>query len=139
MFLIKIQMKKIIVLFYIVIFSTVLFAVPVEYLFIGEWEGSIDNFDLTIVLLHSNACFIKVRTTQGGIEVIEETNGTWSFDDNIIRIFGNFSNSKIRDLERINWISSYTFANNDNSAFNILIIPPGGSSLTRVSFVRTFY
>ena len=107
--------------------------------FAGEWEGGIDGYDFNIVFLNSNQCIVKVIAVQaGGIEITEETNGTWSADENIIRINASFSNSRIRGLRRINWSSVYTFTNAENSAFNMMITPPNGNRQVRISFVRTF-
>jgi TolB-like protein len=111
---------------------------PQENRFIGEWSGGLEGYDFNIVLLHSNMCIISVKSTQGGITITEETNGTWSFDENTIRINGNFVNSRINGLGRINWTSIYTFTNSDNSSFNMMITPPGGSRQTRISFARIF-
>ena len=104
--------------------------------FIGEWQGSAGEYDINIMFMYSNMCVITVKSVQDGREVSEETNGTWSCDDNIIRINGSFPNAKIRGLSRINWTSVYSFNNNDKSAFSLLVTPPGGSRLTRVSFER---
>jgi len=87
--------------------------------------------------MNANVCMITARTAQNGVEIVEETKGTWSYDANIIRINANFTNSKIRYLGRINWSGVYTFNNNDNSSFNMQITPPGGTAPVRASFART--
>ncbi|MDR2717648.1 MAG: hypothetical protein LBB89_06245 [Treponema sp.] len=133
-------MKKIICLFGMAIFGiAAIHAAPpvavVEY-FIGEWQGSAGEYDINIVLMHSNTCIITVKTEQDGREVTEDANGTWSCDEDIIRINGSFPHSKIKGFTRINWRSVYTFNNSDNSAFNMLVTPPGGSTQTRISFEK---
>ena len=110
---------------------------PQENRFIGEWEVVIGNYNFNIVFMYSNICIITAKVVQDGREIVEDVNGTWSFDDNIIRINGIFRNSKIRNLNLINWVSVYTFTNSNNSAFNMLVIPPGSSNQVRVSFART--
>jgi hypothetical protein len=100
--------------------------------FIGEWESSIENYRYNIVLMHSNICIITVKTIRNNREVVEDTYGTWSFDDNIIRISGVFLDSKTND---INWISVYQFTS--DTSFNMLVLPASESkSMVRVSFSR---
>jgi TolB-like protein len=109
---------------------------PRPNLFTGEWEAYIDNVTYNILFMYSNMCIITVKALREGKEIIEDTNGTWSFDDDIIRINGNFTNSEIPGLGRINWTSVYTFTNNDQSSFNMLISPHGTANPVRVSFAR---
>jgi len=111
---------------------------PRENPFTGEWEGFVDDYEFNILFLYSNMCIITITVMQNGREIREETNGTWSYDDNVIRVSGNFANSKISNLRRVNWTSVYTFSNNDNSAFNMLLTLPGDTIQKRISFIRTF-
>jgi len=108
--------------------------------FAGEWEGSIDGYDFNIVFLNSNQCRITITATQpDGSEITAEVNGTWSADENIIRINATVpSSAGIRGLRRINWSSVYTFTNAENSAFNMMITPPNSNRQVRISFMRTF-
>ena len=109
---------------------------PKENRFIGEWEVVVENYNFYIVFMSSNVCSITARAAHNGMEITEETKGTWSYDDNTIRINANFPNSKIRNLGRISWSGIYAFNNNDNSAFNMNITPPEGSAPVRASFAR---
>jgi hypothetical protein len=104
--------------------------------FIGEWAASIEKYDYNIVFMLSNMCIITVKTIQDDREIIEEVNGTWSYDDDRIRINANFPRSKIRDLSRIEWVSVYSFNNNDGTAFNMNIPLPENNNPVRVSFSR---
>ncbi|MDR2158572.1 MAG: hypothetical protein LBP23_00725 [Treponema sp.] len=109
---------------------------PQPNIFAGEWEAYVDNAAYTVLFMHSNMCIITVKALQDGTEIVEDCNGTWSFDDHIIRINGVFRNSKIRGLGGINWTSVYTFNNSGNSSFNMLITPHGASAPVRASFAR---
>ena len=131
-------MKRPIILLYITILGVALHAasaVP-ENRFIGEWEGSIEGYHFNIVFMYDNMCNITVKTVQDGAEITVDTEGTWSCDEDIIRINGNFPKSKIKNLNRINWTSVYIFLNNDQSAFNMNITLPGAGKQTRISFAK---
>jgi hypothetical protein len=130
-------MKKIIAVLISIIFSVTLSASPVAQVnpFLGEWEAHEAGLDFNIVFMHSNRSIITVRTLQDGVEIVEETYGTWSFDENIIRVSGSFSNSRIQGLNRINWVSVYRFLNLDNSAFRINGTLPNNER-TQLTFTR---
>jgi TolB-like protein len=111
---------------------------PQENRFIGSWDVTgIDNYSFNIVFMNSNTCLVTASSPQNGVEIVEETRGSWSYDNNILRVNANFPNSKIRYLGRINWSGVYTFNNSDNSSFNMQVIPPGGTAPVRASFNRT--
>ena len=132
--------RNIISFFFFLLFASLLHAAPTvsENPFIGEWESFVDDYEFNILFLHSNMCIITITLVQNGKEIREETNGTWSYDGNVIKVNGNFSNSQIPNLHRLNWTSVYTFSNNDNSAFNMLLTLPGSNTLKRISFFRTY-
>lgn len=131
-------MKRAIILLCVAAFGAAVHATPAvpENRFIGEWEGSIEGYDFNIVFMYSNTCIITVKAVRNGEEITEDTNGTWSCDENVVRINGSFPNSKIPNLNRISWTSAYVFTNSSNSAFNILVIPPGAGTRIRISFAR---
>jgi hypothetical protein len=131
-------MKKTIILLCMVVLGMAVFAAPAENPFIGEWHGSVEGYDFIILLMHSNMCIITVTTIYDDSELTEEAEGTWSYDNNIIRVNAAFRNSKIPGINRLSWISTYNFLSNDNTTFSILITPPGGGRQTRVIFSRVF-
>jgi TolB-like protein len=109
---------------------------PQPNVFAGEWESSVGGVTYNLLFMRSNMCIITVKALHDGKEITEDTNGTWSFDDNIIRINGVFRNSKLPGLGAINWTSVYAFNNSGNSSFNILITPLGAADQVRANFAR---
>ena len=136
-------MKKSILLLGILVLGMTLSAQAETNPFIGEWEGGVPGWNFTIVFMYNNMCIITVKTVQDGREIAEEADGYWTYDENfyggtLIRINGNFPNSRIRGLSRINWRSVYTFSNAGDTAFSMLITPPNGNAQTQISFARIF-
>lgn len=104
-------------------------------LFVGEWEANINNNKITLELLNENFCYITIKTYINRKEIVETTQGTYSFDENIIRLNGTFFNSKIQNINSINWISLYQFNNIQKSSFSILI--PDFNN--EINFIRAIF
>ena len=130
-------MKRIICLLCMAVITAALVALPSENPFIGTWEGSIDNFFFKIVFMYDNMCIIDVKAVQNGKHISMETDGSYSYTENIIRISGSFPDSGLHGLSRINWKEAYVFVNKNNTAFNINVDVPGSGKRVTLSFART--
>jgi hypothetical protein len=82
------------------------------------WQGSIsykdssgitytDRYDLT--LAPNNTCIVKITGKQNGVEVFQEADGLWSFDENFFRLECDFPDPVFEHLPALNWVSLYEF------------------------------
>jgi len=113
---------------------------PSENIFTGSWtvtvphEGKIDNY--TITFNASNRCTVNVTSNVNGVNIIEETQGTYSFDGDILRITATIRNSRIPHISNIQWVSVISISA-DNRTFNMLVRPASASTnQVRVTFFK---
>jgi hypothetical protein len=112
--------------------------IPMPDILVGSWsmslerDGDFDTYEITF--LTKTTCTVRITGMVSGREVLQETNGTYSFDDSIFRLSVNFRNPVIPGVRSIQWTSVLSF-NDNNTAFNILIRSPTNTQ-TRVTFMK---
>lgn len=113
---------------------------PTENIFTGSWtaavlhDGKIDNY--TITFNEPNRCTINVTSNINGTDIIEEAQGTYSYDGDFLRINANFRNSRIPHISNIQWVSVISVSG-DNRSFNMLLEPTSASTnKIRVTFIK---
>jgi TolB-like protein len=113
---------------------------PAENIFTGAWtsdilhDGIIDTY--TITFTGANRCTVRVTSLVNRREITEEGQGTYSYNDDILRITAVFRNSKIPHISSIQW-SSVISIDGGNTSFNMLAKPTSTSTQqVRVSFVK---
>jgi TolB-like protein len=113
---------------------------PMENIFIGTWssdilhDGIIDSYIITFS--GSSRCTVKVISLLNGREIIEEGQGTYSFDGNIFKIIAVLRNSKIPHINSIQW-SSVISIGDGNRSFYMLVKPTSiENNLVRVTFSK---
>jgi hypothetical protein len=111
-----------------------------ENIFTGTWtsdilhDGIIDTY--TITFTGANRCTVRVTSMVNGWEITEQRQGTYSYNDDILRITAVFRNSKIPHISSIQWLSVISI-DGGNTSFNMLAKPTSTSTQqVRVSFVK---
>ena len=120
--------------------------------FIGTWtanveyEGGWDTYEIefqannrAVVRITGSSAAKPTFLVDGGEEdnaVIQETNGSFSFADNVFKLNAAFRNPKLPHIRNISWSSVASF-NSSNTAFNILIRPnPNSKQQVRITFTK---
>jgi hypothetical protein len=113
---------------------------PAENIFTGTWRAdvlynnNIDNYTITFV--GSNNCNVRITSLVNGLEVVEEGQGTYAYNGDILRITVILRNSRIPHITNIQWSSVIAIGNN-NTSFNMLVKPTSTSSnQVRVTFTK---
>jgi len=112
--------------------------IPMPDILVGSWnmslerDGSLETY--TIIFLTKTSCTVKVSGTVDGKEVIQESNGIYSFDDSFFKLSVNFRNPTIPSVRSIQWTSVLSF-NDNKTAFNILVNTPANTQM-RVTFMK---
>ena len=113
----------------------------------GErWQGRVNYTEsggarhsvfYEIIFVSNGSCIITVQTKEKGKDLFQDSDGLWSFDENFLRIEGEFANPQIEGLPDFRWVSVYQFDAPGNR-FTLLIPPyPGAKTNVRVQFIRT--
>jgi hypothetical protein len=101
----------------------------------AEGELRLDQYE--IIFVKNNTCIVTVRSKENGVELYQDGDGVWSYDDDFLRIECGFPRAAISRLPGIDWVSVYQFDLN-LSRFTLLVPPyPGAERNVRVSFVQT--
>jgi len=116
---------------------------PLVSIFSGKWStdilhnGIIDNYVITFI--GSNHCNIKVTSLINGREVSEDVNGTFLYDNDILRISAIIRNSKIPHINEIQWASVISIGTGNN-LFNMLVNPSSTSNKqVRATFIKNVF
>ena len=113
---------------------------PSDNIFSGTWTTDImhgdriDNYQLTFS--GANRVVVKITAFLQGFEAVAEGQGTYSYDGNILKINAIMRDSKIPDINNIQWSSVIAFAPGNNS-FNMMVKETSKSTKqVRVTFTR---
>jgi TolB-like protein len=113
---------------------------PRAEIFTGIWSTDIlynDSFDTyRITFTGPNRCTVAVTSAAGGVEIIQEAEGTYSYDGTIFKVNAAFRNSRIPHITTVQWSSVLSF-NDGSTAFNILAKPASNNNnQVRVTFTK---
>jgi hypothetical protein len=109
----------------------------------APWQGRITYKDTgglshselyELILVPNGTCIVKVSGKQNGVDVFQDADGLWSFDETFFRLECDFPNPVFEHLSAINWVSVYQFDALKNR-FTLLIKPyPDAPRVVKVSF-----
>ncbi|MDR1903512.1 MAG: caspase family protein [Treponema sp.] len=100
-------------------------------------EGNAHSDHYEIIFVKTGVCIITIRTKENGVDLYQDGDGLWSYDDTFLRIECDFPNPAIRGLPRIDWTSLYQFDGN-RTRFTLLVPPFSGAARNiRASFIQT--
>jgi uncharacterized caspase-like protein len=100
-------------------------------------EGKTHSDQYEIIFAGNGTCLVTVRTRENGVDLFQDGDGFWSYDDTFLRIECRFPNPAIRGLAEMNWSSLYQFDGN-RRRFTLLVPPyPGAARTIRAAFTRT--
>jgi hypothetical protein len=123
-------MKKIICAFAFVILCVFAYAQSAPFTE-GRWQGRISYKDAggktrsnfyELVFVANGSCIVTVSGKQDGVEVFQDADGLWSFDDTFFRLECDFPDPVFDYLSAIHWVSVYQFDALGNR-FTLLIKP----------------
>jgi hypothetical protein len=90
-----------------------------------------------IIFAPNGTCIVSVRTTENGVELFQDGDGLWSYDDNFLRVECDFIDPVIERLPSIRWTSVYQFDAAKNR-FTLLVPPsPGAKGNVRLQMIKT--
>jgi TolB-like protein len=129
------------------VYSFLFFALLVSVLpgaaqnvFAGSWtagvghNGASRRYDLT--LRDGGSCVVRVSAPVNGRETAQETEGSWSYGDDIFKLNALFKNPALPGVQSIQWVSIAALSG-DNNSFNILARPDSSSQdPVRITFFR---
>jgi hypothetical protein len=109
----------------------------------GRWQGRIAYKDsdgisrrelYELILVPNGTCIVTVSGNQNGRDVVQDTDGLWSFDETFFRLECDFPDPALEHLSSIKWASVYQF-DALKSRFTLLAKPhPDAPNVIRVSF-----
>jgi hypothetical protein len=109
----------------------------------GRWQGRISyragggvsRSELyELILVPNGTCIVTVSGRQDGVEVFQDTDGLWSFDETFFRLECDFWEPVFDHLPAVKWASIYQF-DALGSRFTVLVKPyPDAPNVIRVSF-----
>jgi hypothetical protein len=100
-------------------------------------DGGTNYSDLyEIVFVADGTCIVSVSTKENGVELFQDGDDTWSYDDDFLRLECDFYSPQIERLPAIRWVSVYLF--DANQTRFTLLVPPyaAGAGNVRVQFVK---
>jgi hypothetical protein len=109
----------------------------------GRWQGRISykgaggvtRSELyELILVPDGTCIVTVSGKQGGVDVFQDADGLWSFDETFFRLECDFPEPVFEHLPAVNWASVYQ-VDALKSRFTLLVKPyPDAPNTVRVSF-----
>jgi hypothetical protein len=109
----------------------------------GRWQGRIVYKDsggishselYELILVPNGSCIVTVSGKQDGQDVVQDTDGLWSFDETFFRLECDFPDPVFEHLSAINWVSVYQF-DALKSRFTLLVKPyPDAPAVIRTAF-----
>jgi hypothetical protein len=111
----------------------------------GRWQvrisyrdgGGISHIELyELILVPGGACIVTVSGRQGGVEVFQDADGLWSFDETFFRLECVFFDPVFEHIPGINWAGVYRF-DARASRFTLLVKPyPDAPNTIKAAFNR---
>jgi hypothetical protein len=136
-------MKKLFSVFLITIIACIAASAQSNPFTDALWQGRISYRDANgvahselyeLILVPNGACIVTVSGKQNGVDLFQDSDGLWSFDENFFRLECDFPEPVFERLVSIKWASVYQF-DDLKSRFTLLIKPyPDAPNVTRVSF-----
>lgn len=112
----------------------------------GRWEGRISYRDsggtthndlYEIIFVKNGTCIVTVRTKENGIDLFQDGDGLWSYDNDILHIECDFMDPVISRLPGINWKYPCQF-NAAGTRFTLNVPPyPDTRLLVTIAFIQT--
>jgi hypothetical protein len=109
----------------------------------GHWQGRVsyrDSGGITrselyeLILVPNGTCIVTVRGKQGGVDIFQDSDGLWSFDETFFRLECDFPEPVFEHLPAVNWASVYQF-DELKSRFTLLVKPfSNAPNVVRVAF-----
>lgn len=121
--------------------------IPIPNYFIELWSGTLSNDEFEdyyeITFFEKSKCIIKVTSTNSlGIETVQETQGTYSYNTDalsggkIFRLNAVFKGDKSAHLQKIEWTYPI-YMNSEKNTFSINICPyPNKDTLLRLTLTK---
>jgi hypothetical protein len=118
---------------------------PSNTVFGGTWNGTVAYSDgnrnyrdiYNIVLFEDSTAIITFRTQENGVEIQQDADGYWSYDDTFFRLEGDFLNPVLTRLESVKWASVYTLDNNNRRLVLLVNPAPDVRNTVRVVLTKT--
>jgi hypothetical protein len=111
----------------------------------GRWQGRVSYRDsggksrselYELILVPNGTCIVTVSGKQDGADVFQDTDGLWSFDENVFRLECDFFDPVFEHLPAVQWASVYQF-DALKTRFTRLVKPyPEAPNVVRASFNR---
>jgi hypothetical protein len=97
--------------------------------------GGINHSDLyELILVPNGTCIVTVSGKQGGVDVFQDADGLWSFDENFFRLECDFFEPVFDHLPAVNWVSVYQF-DALKTRFTLLVKPyPDAPNVIKAAF-----
>jgi hypothetical protein len=111
----------------------------------SRWQGRVSYRDAggksrselyELILVPNGTCVVTVSGKQDGLDVFQDTDGLWSFDETFFRLECDFPEPVFEHLPAVRWASVYQF-DALNSRFTLLIKPyPEAPNVIKTAFNR---
>jgi hypothetical protein len=136
-------MKKIV--FVLVALCAALYAQSADPFSGSHWQGRVNYKDASgksrselyeLILVPNGTCIVTVSGKRNGVDVFQDADGLWSFDETFFRLECDFPDPVFEHLGAVNWVSVYQFDALKNR-FTLLVKPcPDAPNVVKVAFNR---
>jgi hypothetical protein len=139
-------MKKIVFVFLAAgLFGAAAYAQSADPFSGSRWQGRVSYRDAggisrselyELVLVPNGTCIVSVSGKRDGLDVFQDTDGLWSFDETFFRLDCDFPEPVFEYLPAVKWASVYQF-DALKSRFTLLVKPyPDAPNVIRAAFNR---
>jgi hypothetical protein len=111
----------------------------------SRWQGRVSYTDAggarrsdlyELILVPNGTCIVTISGKRDGLDVFQDADGLWSFDESFFRLECDFFDPVFEHLPSVNWASVYQF-DALMSRFTLLVKPyPNAPNVVRAAFNR---
>jgi hypothetical protein len=144
-YLVEVFMKRVLFVFLAMVLCTAVFPQDAGTFAGGRWQGRISYKDAggksrselyELILVSDGTCIVTVSGKRDGLDVFQDADGLWSFDETFFRLECDFPEPVFEHLSALNWASVYQF-DALKSRFTLLVKPyPDAPNTVKASFNR---
>jgi hypothetical protein len=110
-----------------------------------RWQGRISYRDAggksrselyELVLVPDGTCIVTVSGKRDGLDLFQDADGRWSFDETFFRLDCDFPDPAFEHLPALKWVSVYQF-DASKSRFTLLVKPyPDAPGVIKAAFSK---
>ncbi|MDR2095505.1 MAG: hypothetical protein LBP76_08300 [Treponema sp.] len=136
-------MKKVVLIFLTAVLCAATYAQSADPFSGGRWQGRVSYKDAAgkncselyeLILVPDGTCIVTVSGKRDGLDLFQDADGLWSFDETFFRLDCDFPDPVFPHLPSVKWASVYQF-DALKSRFTLLVKPyPGAPNVIRAAF-----